>query len=423
MKRSTRLFRVIRHEFRVTAANKGFVITTIVGPFLILAVAVLPSVGVQMAQERGVEEGTTVAIYAPEEKLAADVTERLARAGVETRTVSSARAARAAVSDGGATAGVALGAGQSGSGPGGNDGPDDGYRSFTFIAPRGVDVGLSNLVERTVGDAVVSHRLEGAGLDDSQIRRLIEPPAMRRYTPGEGERAGNPFRDAFVGAFAFVFLLYMTVIFYGQMMARSALGERTSKSVEIILSSVDPLELMIGKILGKGLAGLIQYAFWIGLALLVGTVVGPRLELTVPDALSIGNLAALLVFFIGAFLLYSSAYAAIGAGAADEQHIGQLGIPLLAMLVVPMVLITPIIMAPDSALSVVLSLFPFTAPIVMLVRMLIGSPPAFHVLMSLAILAVSVVLVAWLSARIFRVAILASGTRPSLRKLVQFARG
>lgn len=417
MKRSTRLFRVIRHEFRVTAANTGFVITTIVGPFLILAVAILPSIGVQMAQERGVKEGTTVAIYAPEEELAADVTERLARAGVETRRVSSARAARTAVSDGGATAAVTLGAGQSGDGPGG------GYRSFTFIAPRGVDVGLSNLVERTVGDAVVSHRLEGAGLDDAEIRRLTESPAMRRYTPGEGESAGNPFRDAFVGAFAFVFLLYMTVIFYGQMMARSALGERTSKSVEIILSSVDPLELMFGKILGKGLAGLIQYALWIGLALLAGTVVGPRLELAVPEALSIGNLAALLVFFIGAFLLYSSAYAAIGAGAADEQHLGQLGIPLLAMLVVPMVLITPIIMAPDSALSVVLSLFPFTAPIVMLVRMLIGSPPAFHVLMSLAILAVSVVLVAWLSARIFRVAILASGTRPSLRKLVQFARG
>jgi ABC-2 type transport system permease protein len=404
------LFRVTRHEFRVTAANKGFVITTIVGPFLILAVAVLPSVGVQMAQERGVEEGTTVAIYAPEEKLAVDVTERLARAGVETRRVSSARAARAAVSDGGANAAVAL-----------EDGPDDGYRSFTFIAPRGVDVGLSNLVERTVADAVVSHRLEGAGLDDSEVRRLTEPPAMRRYTPGEGESAGNPFRDAFVGAFAFVFLLYMTVIFYGQMMARSALGERTSKSVEIILSSVDPLELMFGKILGKGLAGLIQYAIWIGLGLLVGTVVGPRLELAVPDALSIGNLAALLVFFVGAFLLYSSAYAAIGAGAADEQHIGQLGIPLLAMLVVPMVLITPIIMAPDSALSVVLSLFPFTAPIVMLVRMLIGSPPAAHVLVSLAILAVSVVLVAWLSARIFRVAILASGTRPSLRQLLRFA--
>jgi len=367
MKRSSRLIRVMSHEFRATAANKGFMITTIVGPFLILAVAVLPSVGVQMAQDRGIEDGTTVAVYAPEEDLTAAVIERLAREAVETRSVSTARAARAAVSEGEAAAAVAL--------------------------------------------------------DDSAIRRLTEPPAMTRYTPGEGERTGNPFRDAFIGAFAFVFLLYMTVIFYGQMIARSALAERTSKSVEIILSSVDPLELMFGKILGKGLAGLIQYAVWIGLALLVGTIVGPRLELAVPEALSIGNLAALLVFFIGAFLLYSSAYAAIGAGAADEQHIGQLGIPLLAMLIVPMVLIAPIIMAPDSALSVVLSLFPFTAPIVMLVRMLIGSPPAAHVLASMAILAVSVVLTTWLSARIFRVAILASGMRPSLKQLLKFARG
>lgn len=412
MKRSSRLYRVMGHEFRTTAANKGFVITTIIGPLLILAVAVRPSIGVQMAQEAGVEQGTTLAVYASDEELAAAVSEGLTRHDVDVRFVSSPEAARAAVSEGGLAAAVALGRGA-----------DEEYRSFTFIAPRGVTMRLSELVEGVVTDAVVSRRLQVAGLEEGEIRRLTTAPTMRRYTPGVGERSQNPFRDAFVAAFAFVFLLYMTVIFYGQMIARSALSERTSKSVEIILSSVDPLELMFGKILGKGVAGLIQYALWISLALLLGTVVGPRLELNVPAALSIGNLAALFLFFVGAFLLYSSAYAAIGAGAADEQHVGQLGIPLLAMLVVPMVLITPLIMAPDSALSVILSMFPFTSPIVMLVRMLIGSPPAAHVLVSMAILAESVVLTAWLSARVFRVAILATGTRPSLKQLLQYARG
>ena len=165
-----------------------------------------------------------------------------------------------------------------------------------------------------------------------------------------------------------------------------------------------------------------QYGFWILLAVVAGRVVAPGLDVPVPDALGAANLATLIVFFIGAFLLYSSAYAAIGAGAADEQHIGQLGLPLLAMLIVPMILIAPIIVSPNSPLTVALSIFPFTAPIVMLVRFVVSSPPVSHIALSLVLLALSIGAMGWLSARVFRVALLVSGSRPSLRRLMRYAR-
>jgi ABC-2 type transport system permease protein len=407
-----RFFLITRHEFKVTAANKGFLITTLVGPVLIIVFAVLPSIGMEMAMESGPPDDAAVALFAPDGALRDVVSERLSQAEVAVQLPASDEAARAAVIEGTVAAAVLLRAEREGS-----------YRSFTYIAPQGSDIRLSQVVERSVSDAVVSHRLTAASMDESEIERLTEPPKMMRVAAKDGADSGDPFQDAFMIAFAFVFLLYMTVIFYGQLIARSALGERTSKTVEIMLSSVDPLELMFGKVFGKGLAGIIQYGLWIGLALLLGTVAGPQLGIDVPPALSGGNLLALFVFFVGAFFLYSSAYAAIGAGAADEQHVGQLGIPLLAMLIVPMVLIAPIVMAPDSGLSVVLSIFPFTAPIVMLVRVLIGSPPLVHLIISLAILAATIAVTVWIAARIFRVAILASGTRPTLRQLLKYARG
>ena len=403
---------IMRHELRVTAANKGFLITTLVGPILIIGFAVLPSVGMEMAMESGPPDDVAVALFASDGALRDVLSDRFAQTDVELRFPASAEAAREAVAEGTVAAAVIL-----------SPEPEGIYRSFTYVAPEGSDLRLSQVVERSVSDGVVSHRLTMAGMDESEIERLTEPPAMRRVAAKDGADAGDQFQDAFMVAFAFVFLLYMTVIFYGQLIARSALGERTSKTVEIMLSSVNPLELMFGKVFGKGIAGIIQYGLWIGIALLLGTVAGPQLGLDVPRALSTGNLAALLLFFVGAFLLYSSAYAAIGAGAADEQHVGQLGIPLLAMLIVPMVLIAPIVMAPDSGLSVVLSIFPFTAPIVMLVRVLIGSPPLLHLFLSFALLAATIAGTIWLAARIFRVAILASGTRPTLRQLLKYAKG
>jgi len=132
--------------------------------------------------------------------------------------------------------------------------------------------------------------------------------------------------------------------------------------------------------------------------------------------------AWLVVFFILAFFLYSSAYAAMGAASEDEQHLGQMAWPLLIFLIVPLVMIGTLTSNPDSGVSVILSIFPMTSPIVMLIRILVSEPPAWQIALCLGLLAAAVAGMALLAAKIFRVGILMTGKRPSLKEVVKWVR-
>jgi ABC-2 type transport system permease protein len=212
----------------------------------------------------------------------------------------------------------------------------------------------------------------------------------------------------------------MTVLLYGQLIGRSVVTEKTSKTVEIMLSSVTSKDLLFGKILGLGLAGLLQYGVWLSMALVLTKLVGPLFGLKVPPSVTAANLAWLVIFFVLAFFLYASAYAALGAASEDEQHLGQLAWPLLMFLMVPLVMIGSFVTNPDSGISVVLSLFPLTSPIVMLIRILVSPPPGWQILLCVVILLASVVAMATLAAKVFRVGILMTGKRAKLGEVLRW---
>ena len=217
-------------------------------------------------------------------------------------------------------------------------------------------------------------------------------------------------------------LLYMTTLLYGQMIGRSVVVEKTSKTVEIMLSSIRPLDLLFGKLLGRGMAGLVQYGIWISVALLLIQVLGPAVNLTTSISLKPAHFGFLILFFILAFFLYSSIFAALGAGAEDEQHLGQLSWPFIMFLVIPMVLISPIVMNPTSLFVIILAYFPLTSPIVMFVRVLIGNPKAWEILICIAILISTIGVTILLSAKIFRVGILMTGKRMKVKEILRWIR-
>jgi ABC-2 type transport system permease protein len=220
----------------------------------------------------------------------------------------------------------------------------------------------------------------------------------------------------------FAMLLYMTTLLYGQVIGRSVLTEKTSKTVEIMLSSVRPMDLMFGKILGKALASLLQYGVWVGISALVVGLLGPKIGVHVNLGLSLATLGYLVLFFLLAFFLYCSLYAGLGAASEDEQHLGQLAWPVIIFLVIPVVMISPIITTPNSPFVVVLSLFPLTAPIVMLLRISVGAAQTWEILVSIGLLLLSIAGVIWLSAKIFRVGILMQGKRFTFAEVIRLAR-
>jgi ABC-2 type transport system permease protein len=139
-----------------------------------------------------------------------------------------------------------------------------------------------------------------------------------------------------------------------------------------------------------------------------------------PSGLSVGNMGWLVVFFVLAFFLYSSAYAAMGAASEDEQHLGQMAWPLLIFLMIPLVMIGTLVSNPDSGISVILSIFPMTSPIVMLIRILVSDPPVWQIALCLGLLVVAVTGMALLAAKIFRVGILMTGKRPRLKEVIRW---
>ncbi len=404
----SKLFKVARREFLATAANKAFVVITLIGPILILAISVLP--GLLASGEIG--SGSTVAVVGGESARPALASALGADSSVV--GVDSEEAAKAGVLAGSYSAALILPSGW------------ENAERLPFYSKTGTEIVLYSKVASVIGEVSRQSRASVSGVAPEVLQKILQGPSldMKKLGADAGTESESSGADDYLGilltVLGFVMLMYMTVLLYGQLIGRSVIQEKTLKTVEIMLSSVSPRHLLWGKILGPGAAGLIQYGFWILMALGATSLLGPSLGIALPDTLSASNLIWLVVFFVPAYFLYAAIYAALGAGAEDEQHLGQLAWPVIIFLIIPMVMINVFVMTPNSSISVFFSYFPLTSPIVMLIRVLVSPPPAWEVGLSYGILLASVLAAGMLAAKIFRVGILMTGKRRKLGEIIKW---
>ncbi|MGA7968310.1 MAG: ABC transporter permease, partial [Terriglobales bacterium] len=217
-----------------------------------------------------------------------------------------------------------------------------------------------------------------------------------------------------------VMLIYVAVLFYGISVMRSVLEEKNSRVMEVLLSSATSTELMIGKIFGVGAVGLTQIAVWV---LMAGAFALPSLamnmdlgELAVPPAV----LVAFAAFFLLGFLLYSTLYAAIGAITTTEQEGQQLQFIIVIPLVLSVFMLSSVVRTPDAPLVAWLSMFPFFAPVLMYARIVLQTPPAWQIALSLILLIATIAGLLVLCARIYRVGVLIYGKRPNLPEILKW---
>jgi ABC-2 type transport system permease protein len=220
-----------------------------------------------------------------------------------------------------------------------------------------------------------------------------------------------------------VMLLYGTLLFYGITVMRAVVEEKTSRVMEVLLSSVSAKELMAGKIIGVGSVGLTQVLIWI---ITVGLYGGPTLAAMM--SVTGGNtfhldprmLISFAIFFLLGYALYSTLYAAVGASINTEQEGQQLQMIFAMPLIIAVAVMFPTIQNPNSTLSAVASMIPFTAPIIMYIRFALGAAPLWQVAVSIVIMVVTIYLILALCSRIYRVGILMYGKRPTLPELVKW---
>jgi ABC-2 type transport system permease protein len=301
--------------------------------------------------------------------------------------------------------------------------PDEGQPEY--IAPNVAAFRLLTVIERSVNNVMVADRLTDAGLDPEAVRELTRRVGLKTLKLGKGGEETSDQGQTFILAYIFMMIIYVTVLMYGIYVMRGVLEEKSSHVVEVVISTVKPFELMLGKILGIGAVGLTQFVIWAALMAAISAP-GAAASLGV-SGLELPSIPAQLLFFfvvyfVLGFLLYGTLYAGIGAAFDTEQEAQNFQGMVTMFLIIPLVLMMQILNQPDGTLSVVLSLIPFFTPMLMFLRMTLTQVPAIQLAASVVLMIGAILFCTWIVAKIYRVGILMHGSKPKLKDLVRWVR-
>ena len=278
----------------------------------------------------------------------------------------------------------------------------------------------------------VAARLERQGVDPAVVGRAQLRISLDTKKISGSRTTGESAAQSFALAYVMGVVLFLVITIYGVNVMSSVVEEKTTRIVEVLVSSLRPFQLMIGKVLGVGAVSIFQFVLWgLGAKLLlsqrqallagVGGAEEARQVFQMPH-LSAATLGVFLGYFLGGFFLYSAMYAAVGAMSSNEQEARQAQQPVMFLLMIAYVSMFGLTNNPESTYAVTLSLIPFTAPIAMPVRWAASTVPAAELVGSLGLLVAGIVAVTWVAARIYRVGILMTGKRPNVRELVRWVR-
>lgn len=327
---------------------------------------------------------------------------------------------------------------------------DEYSSAITFYSEDSPSISIMQSIENSIEEKVNILKLEEAGMDAELIKELrINVDANLETFKGEKtSKLGSGLKLAFGGVAGY--LLFMFIIIYGNMIMRSVIEEKTSRIIEVLISSVKPIKLLLGKIFGTSLAGITQFSVWVILLVVLSSIIpfifgidtsatqtqqqeallqntGTESQQIITDVfMEINNLPMtnlvimFLFFFVGGYLMYSSLYAAIGAAVDSETDTQQFMLPILMPLILGMYVgFFTVIENPHGTVSQVFSYIPLTSPVVMLMRIPFGVP-LWQQILSLVILFATFIATVWFAAKIYRVGILMYGKKASYKEIVKW---
>lgn len=282
------------------------------------------------------------------------------------------------------------------------------------------DLFTKGRLEDGLSEAVREERLARANIDVKIVRQLSSPVKLQSFKVGDrGEERDTG--EGFILVFAAGFVIYLTILMYGQVILGAVIEEKETRIAEILFSSVKPFALMMGKLIGISLIALTQLAVW-GLAFVgFAMFAAPGLSAQIPD-IAPAVFVYFALFFLLGYFIYATIYVLVGSMVTTTQEGGQLAMPIILLLVIGFYLAFPVIRSPDSSFAFWVSMFPFFSPITMLVRIVTQTPPFWQIVLSLLIGFGTVVLLTWLAARIYRIGMLMYGKRATIPEVWRWVR-
>ena len=402
---------IARSEYLRRVRSKMFVLTTLLAPVLALSVVVLP---VLMASVTDGDTTRTIHIVDETGQMRDALTESLPETYiVQRRAASPIDSLRAEVLDGRLDGYFVI-----------PEGVLEGRAEATYYSRGGGGLAQQGTLRSSYQSVVRETRIRAAGADDIVLALLDARASLDTVTLSEeGDAAGGVIASSIV-AYVLGLLIYISVLLYGVMVMRGVIEEKSNRIIEVIASSARPFELMMGKVLGIGAMGLTQLLAWSALMVAMSMAAGPVLALVlspeiastpgvnIPEGVNAADLPfdpsdlpamlgsllspalmlAFVGFFLGGYLLFSALFAAVGSAVDQESDAQSLQLPIMMPIILPVFFLPAVLTTPDSTFSVFLSIFPFSSPILMVVRMASTTVPAWQVLLSFALLIATFVL-------------------------------
>lgn len=303
-----------------------------------------------------------------------------------------------------------------------------------LLSPNSASVSVENNITSQMNKIIEAEKLKKYNIENldrilEDVKTNVNLTNIRTTDVGEEDKEQSADVNSLIGT-ALNFVLYMFLLIYGALVMNSIIEEKNNRVLELVVSSVKPTQLMLGKIIGVGLVAFTQIAIWTLVILAVTTFVLPAIttasvmaELAGITSFSfvLGVMLLLIAFLIGGYLLYAAIFAAIGASVDNQQDASQLQIIGVMPVIIGLVCATAVIADPDSTFAFIMSLVPFTSPMVMMARVPFGVP-GWEIALALVILAISIVAMIWVAAKIYRVGIFMYGQKPTIATLIRWMR-
>ena len=312
-----------------------------------------------------------------------------------------------------------------------------------YISDNLLGISSKSHLEREIANSIRAARLKDLGFDTKTYGNLKDIRVRVNEESGQGSDLGSTGTATGVG-YLMGILMYMVIFIYGSMVMRGVMEEKTNRIVEVILSSIRPFKLMMGKILGIGAVGLTQFGIWIVLMTVLNIILALFLggSMDMPssglageqdmeaanelfesfqatfDELPLGLLIGSFIFyFLGGYIFYAALFAGLASAINDESDAQTLTLPVSIPVIISFFILTAIIESPNSGLAVWSSIIPFFSPIIMPSRIAFGVPPLWELLLSMGMLIAGCIFTVWLAAKIYRVGILMYGKKISFREI------
>lgn len=444
--KNNKLFLIISREFLIRVRKKSFIIMTILTPILFAALIILPSLIMTLSSGKTGQQilvvdhsGLCEPFFNDTEEFVYTFDQQADVAGIK-KSFPDNLYALVEISEPDSSLNVAVSA----------------------LSSKQLNLDAKSEIERNVKNALEKHKLERYNIENLEqiIKEINTKVSVKTFTVTESGDEKVAMVEIYMGiAYIASFMIYMFIFMFGSMVMRGVIEEKTTRIVEVIVSSVRPFQLMLGKILGVGSVAMLQFLIWILLTVAitagVQAIIGfDKIAGTTPEIANVagaqgtelagvvnaaqtdsgvageifsalssvpvtGIVVSFILYFLLGYLLYAAMFAAVGSAVDNEADTQQLIFPVTLPLILGLFIMIHTFQHPDSALSFWGSMIPFTSPMVMMARVPFGVP-FWELALSVGLLAVTFLFMTYVSAKIYRVGILMYGKKPNFKDLYKW---